>query len=133
MVSRDDDLGPERFLREIEIAANLTHPHILPLHDSGEADGFCVLVCPSFNNEALDQREARCLASCARARVNADSRRSANSPFFPCSGYPQADLQEFEDSRQHKLPTSRPPGFRFGRLEELERVDLVHHGVHRAS
>ncbi len=33
-------LGPERFLREIEIAANLTHPHILPLHDSGEAEGF---------------------------------------------------------------------------------------------
>ena len=33
-------LGPDRFLREIRIAANLTHPHILPLHDSGEADGF---------------------------------------------------------------------------------------------
>ena len=33
-------LGPDRFLREIEIAANLTHPHILPLYDSGEADGF---------------------------------------------------------------------------------------------
>ncbi len=33
-------LGPERFLREIEIADQLQHPHILPLHDSGEADGF---------------------------------------------------------------------------------------------
>jgi serine/threonine-protein kinase len=33
-------LGPERFLREIEIAAKLHHPHILPLHDSGEADAF---------------------------------------------------------------------------------------------
>ncbi len=33
-------LGPERFLREIEVAARLQHPHILPLHDSGEADGF---------------------------------------------------------------------------------------------
>ncbi len=32
-------LGPERFLREIEIAAGLTHPHILPLHDSGDAGG----------------------------------------------------------------------------------------------
>jgi serine/threonine-protein kinase len=30
--------GAERFLREIEIAAGLTHPHILPLHDSGQAD-----------------------------------------------------------------------------------------------
>jgi serine/threonine protein kinase len=41
-------LGPERFLREIEIAAQLHHPHILPLYDSGEADGFlCYTPCPS--------------------------------------------------------------------------------------
>ncbi len=33
-------LGPERFLREIEIAARLQHPHILPLYDSGAAAGF---------------------------------------------------------------------------------------------
>ena len=33
-------LGPERFLREITIAANLQHPHILPLHDSGEVERF---------------------------------------------------------------------------------------------
>ena len=32
-------LGAERFLREIEIVAGLRHPHILPLYDSGEADG----------------------------------------------------------------------------------------------
>jgi serine/threonine-protein kinase len=32
-------LGSERFLNEIEIAANLTHPNILPLFDSGQADG----------------------------------------------------------------------------------------------
>ena len=33
-------LGPDRFLREIKLAAKLNHPHILGLHDSGEADGF---------------------------------------------------------------------------------------------
>jgi serine/threonine-protein kinase len=33
-------IGAERFLNEIKITANLQHPHILPLHDSGEADGF---------------------------------------------------------------------------------------------
>jgi eukaryotic-like serine/threonine-protein kinase len=33
-------LGPDRFLREVEIAARLNHPHILALHDSGDADGF---------------------------------------------------------------------------------------------
>jgi serine/threonine protein kinase len=37
-------LGAERFLKEIEIAARLTHPHIIPLHDSGEAAGFLFYV-----------------------------------------------------------------------------------------
>src|SRR3990172_3831425 len=32
-------LGPERFLREIQVAARLSHPHIVPLHDSGQAEG----------------------------------------------------------------------------------------------
>ena len=44
----DPDVGQtlraERFLREIKTAANLTHPHILPVHDSGEADGFLYFV-----------------------------------------------------------------------------------------
>jgi eukaryotic-like serine/threonine-protein kinase len=39
-------LGADRFLREVEIAARLTHPHILPLHDSGEAAGFLFYVMP---------------------------------------------------------------------------------------
>src|SRR5207253_1828298 len=44
-------LGPERFLREIEIAAGLTHPHILPLHDSGQAEGFLYYVMPFVEGE----------------------------------------------------------------------------------
>ena len=46
-------IGPERFLREIETAANLNHPHILPLHDSGEADGFLYYVMPFVGGESL--------------------------------------------------------------------------------
>jgi eukaryotic-like serine/threonine-protein kinase len=46
-------LGPDRFLREIEIAAQLTHPHILPLYDSGEADGFLYYVMPYIEGESL--------------------------------------------------------------------------------
>ncbi len=52
-------LGTERFLREIEIAANLTHPHILPLHDSGEADGFLFYVLPYIEGESLRDRLER--------------------------------------------------------------------------
>jgi serine/threonine-protein kinase len=49
-------LGPERFLKEIEIAAGLTHPHILPLHDSGEADGLLYYVMPYVEGESLRDR-----------------------------------------------------------------------------
>ncbi len=45
-------LGPERFLREIEIAAKLHHPHILALHDSGEVDGFLYYVMPYVEGES---------------------------------------------------------------------------------
>ena len=49
-------LGPERFLREIEIAAGLNHPHILPLHDSGEAGGLLYYAMPFVEGESLRDR-----------------------------------------------------------------------------
>jgi eukaryotic-like serine/threonine-protein kinase len=49
-------LGPERFLQEIQFAARLAHPHILPLHDSGEADGFLFYVMPYVEGESLRDR-----------------------------------------------------------------------------
>jgi len=49
-------IGAERFLKEIEIAAGLTHPHILPLHDSGEADGLLYYVMPYVEGESLRDR-----------------------------------------------------------------------------
>src|SRR5574341_282668 len=52
-------LGRERFLREIDIAARLNHPHILPLLDSGEASGFLSYVMPPVEGESLKQRLAR--------------------------------------------------------------------------
>ncbi len=52
-------LGADRFLREIEIAAKLQHPHILPLHDSGEADGFLYYVMPYVDGESLRSKLAR--------------------------------------------------------------------------
>ncbi len=52
-------LGSERFLREIEIAAALQHPHILPLYDSGQAQGLLYYVMPFAEAESLRQRLAR--------------------------------------------------------------------------
>ncbi|CAN5256393.1 hypothetical protein BH23GEM2_BH23GEM2_16490 [soil metagenome] len=49
-------LGPDRFLREIKVAARLNHPHILGLHDSGEADGFLYYVMPYVEGESLRER-----------------------------------------------------------------------------
>ena len=49
-------VGAERFLAEIKTTANLTHPHILPLHDSGEADSFLFYVMPHIEGESLRER-----------------------------------------------------------------------------
>ncbi len=46
-------LGAERFVHEIKTTANLQHPHILPLFDSGEADGFLYYVMPFIEGETL--------------------------------------------------------------------------------
>ena len=46
-------LGSDRFLREIKLAARLNHPHILPLFDSGEAEGFLFYVMPYIDGESL--------------------------------------------------------------------------------
>ncbi|HXI20215.1 MAG TPA: serine/threonine-protein kinase, partial [Gemmatimonadales bacterium] len=52
-------VGPERFLREIEIAAALTHPHILAVHDSGQVGGLLYYVMPYVEGESLRQRLTR--------------------------------------------------------------------------
>ena len=49
-------VGAERFLAEIETTARLRHPHILPLFDSGEADGFLFYVMPYVEGETLQER-----------------------------------------------------------------------------
>ena len=49
-------LGPDRFLREIKLTAQLNHPHILPLLDSGEAGGFLYYVMPYAEGESLRDR-----------------------------------------------------------------------------
>ena len=52
-------VGAERFLAEIKTTANLQHPHILPLFDSGEADGLVFYVMPFIAGETLRDRLKR--------------------------------------------------------------------------
>jgi serine/threonine protein kinase/tetratricopeptide (TPR) repeat protein len=52
-------LGPERFLREIRTTARLQHPHILPVHDSGEAAGLLWYTMPYVEGESLRERLRR--------------------------------------------------------------------------
>src|SRR5687767_20130 len=52
-------LGADRFLREVEIAAQLSHPHILPVHDSGDAGGILYYVMPYVEGESLHERIRR--------------------------------------------------------------------------
>jgi serine/threonine protein kinase len=52
-------MGGDRFPREIQIVAQLSHPHILPLHDSGEMGGFLYYVMPFVEGESLRQKLKR--------------------------------------------------------------------------
>jgi eukaryotic-like serine/threonine-protein kinase len=52
-------VGGERFLKEIRTTANLQHPHILPLHESGESDGIVYYVMPFIEGESLRDRLRR--------------------------------------------------------------------------
>ncbi|MFV1988488.1 MAG: serine/threonine-protein kinase, partial [Gemmatimonadota bacterium] len=49
-------VGAERFLREIQIGAKLSHPHVLPLYGSGQAEGFLYYTMPYVEGETLRER-----------------------------------------------------------------------------
>ena len=51
-----ESLGRDRFVREIRLAARLNHPHILAVHDSGEADGYLFFVMPVMEGQTLRER-----------------------------------------------------------------------------
>ena len=65
-------VGAERFLPEIKLTANLQHPHILALHDSGEADGLVFYVMPFVEGESLS-------AYCTRRRSRSVTIRTKRS------------------------------------------------------
>ncbi len=78
------DDGGERFLREVRIVARLTHPHILPLHDSGIADGLPYFVMRYMRGESLRQVLAR------RGRLAVDEAVDLIRPVAYALGYAHA-------------------------------------------
>ncbi|HXY19186.1 MAG TPA: serine/threonine-protein kinase, partial [Gemmatimonadales bacterium] len=74
-------LGAERFLQEIQIAARLTHPHILALHDSGEAGGFLYYVMPFIDGPSLRARLE------AERRLERDAALAIASPVAEALSY----------------------------------------------
>ena len=72
-------IGAERFLSEIKTTANLQHPHILPLHDSGEVDGTLFYVMPYVEGVSLRDRISP-RASAAGCRRRAHRQRGGRRP-----------------------------------------------------
>ena len=60
-------VGAERFLAEIKTTANLKHPHILPLFDSGEAEGFLFYVMKTFGIGSTDSHPCAPRRTCRRS------------------------------------------------------------------
>ena len=69
-----ESVGRQRFLREIKTVARLNHPHILPLYDSGEVDGFLYFVMPVMQGQTLRQllRQERRLSIETAVRFTAE-------------------------------------------------------------
>jgi serine/threonine protein kinase len=74
-------LGAERFLKEIQIVARLTHPHILALHDSGEAAGFLYYVMPYIDGGSLRHRLEQ------QGRLSREEALDIASPVADALGY----------------------------------------------
>ena len=69
-------LGVERFLAEIEVTANLQHPNLLPLFDSGEVNGLLFYVMPYVEGETLRAAHSIARSSSRSMRRSASRRRS---------------------------------------------------------
>ena len=132
-------VGAERFLAEIKTTAHLRHPHILPLFDSGSANGVLFYVMPFIDGESLRERLRRdgplpideavatlreiadALAPRALARHRASRREAGQRPDIRAARLP--------DGLRHRAGPRRSPGGRHGHRDGLHRG---HAGVHGA-
>src|SRR5437016_8200510 len=96
-------LGAERFLKEIQIAARLTHPHILALHDSGEAGGFLYYVMPYIEGGSLRQQLA------GRRPRGADQALAIAAPVADALSYAHRMGVLNRDLKPENIPFSQGP------------------------
>jgi hypothetical protein len=89
-------LGSERFLREIDIAAKLSHPHVLPLYDSGEVEGLHYIVMPYVEGESLRD-------SLLRKRP----KRFRGDVAYALEGIPQTELRPPDALENRQSPCVR--------------------------
>jgi hypothetical protein len=89
-------LGSERFLREIDIAAKLSHPHVLPLYDSGEVEGLHYIVMPYVEGESLRD-------SLLRKRP----KRFRGDVAYALEGIPQTELRPPDALEDRQSPCVR--------------------------
>ena len=96
--------APSVSLREIKLAAGLTHPHILPVHDSGEADGLLFYVMPTMEGrslrERLDRERQLPLEEASASRGRSPSRSTTRTGTTSCTA---------TSSRRTSCCTKAPP------------------------
>jgi serine/threonine protein kinase len=104
-VLRDDvaqSVGRDRFLREIQLAARLSHPHILPLYDSGDAGGALYYVMPVVQGQSL-----RDTLDTQRQLPIADAVRIANDTIYGLGGNVWAGTKEHGIEVAKKIRTGQ--------------------------
>ena len=115
-------VGAERFLAEIETTAGLQHPHILPLHDSGVADGLLFYVMPFIEGESL------------RDRLDREKQLPVDGP----TGHPTLLVHDFTAPDRHHGPARERPALErgvvgvrriVGRIHDVREVRIEDHHV----
>ena len=126
-------LGGERFLSEIRTTARLQHPHILPLLESGEADGLLYYVMPLVTGETLRarmERERQLPIACARggqcARLRTPTER--HSPRHQAGEHPPAGWLRGRGRLRHRAGGAK----RRWSAHDANRIEPWHAAVHES-
>ncbi len=119
-------IGAERFLREIKLAAGLTHPHILPVYDSGEADGLLFYVMPNMEGPLAAGAARAGAAAAAGRRAGHHPRGRVRAGLRP----PAPGGPPRHQAGEHPAPRRLGDGGRLRHRQGAERRRLAHPDGH---